>query len=161
MLKRVATRCWIVLSVALVATGSTVGCGGDGTDEQPPARIALDDYITAERGRDADGYCGALTVESQRLVARDIARAGDAPRGSSCPEAVGARFVNAPDPPDYTTAAKLTQPAAATSDRAVFLISSPLLKARGQKLSVVLVRRRRDSWQVDLRQGGITPRPST
>jgi hypothetical protein len=142
----------------LAAVGAVSACGGGETDGLP-ARAALDDYLEAERERDAEGYCDALTVESQRLVARDIARSGDAPRGVSCAEAVGARFVNAPEPPDYTTAGT-TQPTPATSDRATFLISSPLLKARGQKLAVVLVRRG-DSWQVDLRKGGIRPPPST
>jgi hypothetical protein len=148
-----------VLALAVAALSSAAACGGGGTDK-PPARAAFDDFITAERERDSEGYCDALTTESQRLVARDIARAGDVPRGTSCVEAVGVRFVNADKPPDYTTAGKVTQPVRATSDRATFLIASPLLKARGQKLVVVLVRRG-DSWRVDLRQGGIRPRPST
>jgi hypothetical protein len=158
VLTRVTARLRIVLAVALVAVGSGTSCGGSEDDDS--ARAALREYLAAEGQRDADGYCDALTAESRRLVARDIARAGDVLPGTSCVEAVEARFGKAAQPPDYTTAGKVTQPARTTSDRATFLISSPLLKARGEKLAVVLVRRG-DSWQVDLRQGGIRPRPAT
>jgi hypothetical protein len=137
---------------------AAAGCGGENAGDAGP-RATLDAYLEADRTRDADAYCAALTAQSQRLVARDTGRVEGLPPGTSCQKVLEVRFEQATDPSDYATDGKILRSRVAER-RATFVLSSPLLRARGQRLDVSLVKRDGD-WKIDLPRGGIRPPPSS
>lgn len=142
---------------ALMVSAAVGGCGDEPAKGEGP-RAALDAYLEADRTRDADAYCAALTDESQRLVARDTGRVEGFPPGAGCREVLKVRFDDASEPSDYAVAGKVLR-SRVGSARAIFVVSSPMLRDRGQRLAISLVKRDGE-WKVDLPRGGIKPRPS-